>query len=778
MENRSAKCCKVLWVESAPGEQDAAREALASDGRFQLTVSRCGAADAPHHESEPAAAQRNVCDVVVTGFSRDQGDPLRAIDFARRLAPSCPVVIATAHGSEALAVAAMRRGAADYVSLSTADGLAELPARILSAVQTSTSNHCAPGAQVDANDRFRQLFEKCSRLLCVVGFDGFVKQTNPIWDRILGYSSDEMRSIPTRELVHLDDAEKAIAVLGELRANRFVKDVEMRIRAKDGGYRTILWNAVPSLEDQVYFVSAHDITERQVAEDRVRESQERFQLIARATNDVVWDWNLRSNEIWHNNAYQHSFGSVGRSAREVINWWNDRIHPDDRSRILDAASSRPVDGHRGWTLEYRLQRLDGTYAYVYDRGFVICDAKGEPARMVGTVVDITRLKEAEARLQESNERFRLVAKATRDAVWDWDIVTGHVWRNEGFATLFGYGLEDIDPTVQWWSERVHPDDRNQIADATDPSVATFAQQQVLHYRFRRADGSYADVVDRGFAMLNAEGTPVRLLGSIMDVSSQRRAEEIAHMQQAELAHSARVRTIGEITTGLAHELNQPLTAIANYAESCAQAIRAKTKDPAAKLLPWVEQIAHNTQRAGDMLRRLRRFARKSEPQRADVDINELVQEVIELLEAEIRVREICVRWKPVAATRARIDRVQVQQVLVNLLSNAFEAVADRSPDDRLVIISANSTDDHVEVAVQDAGGGVPQQHRDRVFEAFFTTKSGGVGIGLAISRSIIEDHGGRIWIEPNNHGGATFLFTLPLEIEHDATIANRVRRRR
>jgi PAS domain S-box-containing protein len=767
MEQRSITCCRVLWIDHDEGDRVAAKHALAADGRFRLVETR-----SPENVDTAAWDQY---DLVVAGLASNRDDPLGAIELVRDRSRGRGVVIVTDRGSEAVAVEAIRRGAADYISLKTPDCLATLAARIWATVQRCAAGE--PDAEPGRLDsgHYRRMYEKCLRLLCVVGFDGRVKQSNPVWDSILGYTSDEMVALNVRQLSHPDDVAQAAAMLAELRANRFVKDVEMRVRAKDGSHRMILWNASPSVEDGVYFVSAHDITQRQVAEDNKRQSQERFELLARATNDVIWDWDLRTDQIWHNDAYRHSFGSVGRSTREVIDWWHDRIHPDDRSRILNAASSRPVDGHRGWTLEYRLRRLDGTYAHVYDRGFVVCDAQDEPTRMVGTVVDITRLKEAEAQLHESNERFLLAARATRDALWDWDIATGHVWRNEGFATLFGYDSEQLVAKMDWWSDRIHPDDRDRIFAELSSSSSAGTQQQTFHYRFRRADGTYADVVDRAFAIVNAEGAQVRMLGAMMDVSSQRRAEEIAHMQQVELAHSARVRTIGEITTGLAHELNQPLTAIANYAESCAQAVRAKNKDNTEKMLSWIEQISHNTQRAGDMLRRLRRFARKSEPQRTSVEINELVEEVLELLEAEIRVREICVRWKPIDVTRATIDRVQVQQVLVNLLSNAFEAVAELSPESRQVVLSAEVTDHFLEVAVHDAGGGIPREHRDRVFEAFFTTKSGGVGIGLAISRSIVEDHGGRIWVDPDGPG-STFRFTLPHETDHVVRTANGVRR--
>jgi two-component system sensor histidine kinase DctS len=252
-----------------------------------------------------------------------------------------------------------------------------------------------------------------------------------------------------------------------------------------------------------------------------------------------------------------------------------------------------------------------------------------------------------------------------------------------------------------------------------------------------------------------------MVGSMMDLSERRRAEELAHMHRAELAHITRVRTMGEIATGLAHELNQPLTAIANYAESCAQALRAGGPNAREKLAGWLDKIISNTDRAGQLIRRLRGFTRKSEPRRSTVEINDLVQEVIDLLEAESRLQQVRVRWNSIPAAYALVDRVQVQQVLVNLLRNAYEAMAAVPPDQRQAVIATHLRDGQLQISVEDCGEGISDENLPRVFDAFFTSKADGVGIGLAISRSIIEDHGGRLWVEPNPSRGVTFYFTVP-----------------
>jgi C4-dicarboxylate-specific signal transduction histidine kinase len=280
-------------------------------------------------------------------------------------------------------------------------------------------------------------------------------------------------------------------------------------------------------------------------------------------------------------------------------------------------------------------------------------------------------------------------------------------------------------------------------------------------------------LERGFLMYDSQGKAVRMVGSLMDISNRRRAEEMASMQQAELARIARVRTMGEIATGLGHELNQPLAAVANYAESCVQALSSTSPLDTAKLLQWIEKIAANTHRAGEIIRGLRAFSRKSKPRRASTCVDDLVREVIELMKPESRRRNMRVRWSAAPGSRVIVDSVQVQQVLVNLLYNAFDAAAELPPERRLVTIAATPADGAVELSVSDLGRGIDPKNLDRVFDAFFSTKSGGVGIGLAISRSIVEDHAGRMWLTANPRHGVTFHFTLPIAEVSNGRVASR-----
>ncbi len=258
--------------------------------------------------------------------------------------------------------------------------------------------------------------------------------------------------------------------------------------------------------------------------------------------------------------------------------------------------------------------------------------------------------------------------------------------------------------------------------------------------------------------LSAGALAARLTAIVVE---RARSEERSRDQLAQLAHVARLATMGEMASGLAHELNQPLCAIVNFTEACVELVR-RDGEQADQLPQALAEVARQAERAGQVIRRLREFVKRREPVRQPVDINALVREVVAFTGVEARQSDVRVRIKLARGVpRVYADSIQIEQVMVNLVRNACEAMREGAAQGKTILIETLRRRGAVEVAVCDAGPGIPPQTRQRLFEPFFTTKDDGMGMGLSISRSILEAHEGQIWATPNRKGGTTFHFTLP-----------------
>ncbi|NIM27462.1 MAG: PAS domain S-box protein [Gammaproteobacteria bacterium] len=251
-------------------------------------------------------------------------------------------------------------------------------------------------------------------------------------------------------------------------------------------------------------------------------------------------------------------------------------------------------------------------------------------------------------------------------------------------------------------------------------------------------------------------------GMVRDISDRRRAEEEARRRREELSHAARLSTIGELSSGIAHEINQPLTAIVSFSEACLRMLRSGDSD-SDKLENVLEQIAAQGQRAGQITRQLRRLARKAEREHEQVDINRMVCDVLALVKNELETSNIALHLDfDESLPPVECNRIQLEQVVLNLVRNAMDALADVEPLAReLSVRTGSGSDSGIVLEVEDSGGGLGDSGPERVFETFFTTKPDGLGMGLAISRTMIEDHGGRLWAS-QGAGGAVFHVAIPI----------------
>ncbi|MEA1015397.1 PAS domain-containing sensor histidine kinase [Sphingosinicella sp. LY1275] len=391
------------------------------------------------------------------------------------------------------------------------------------------------------------------------------------------------------------------------------------------------------------------------------------------------------------------------------------------------------------------------------------DADGMITGLFCCGYDVSDRQRALAEAEETRERYALAARATNDIIWDWDLAADDIRWNEALDG-FREGEEDEPPTsshtsLGWWSGHLHPDDRDRVLGSVKAALVGDATHWSGEYRLRRGNGEYAVVYDRGYLIRDEAGKATRFVGAITDLTAMRSAEHQVRQLQAELIHISRVSAMGAMASTLAHELNQPLTAAANYLSGAARLIQS----PAAERDLMIEAVHHaqdNITRAGEVIRRLRRLTARGEVQTAPVRLVEAVAEALSLGLMGPEGFAVAVRQEIPDALVVEADSVQLQQVLLNLIRNALEAMVGAPR--RKLLIEAEAQGDSAQICVSDTGPGIPADERAILFDPFHTTKASGMGVGLSISRTIVEAHRGRIWAEQAEGGGARICFTLPL----------------
>jgi two-component system sensor kinase FixL len=387
----------------------------------------------------------------------------------------------------------------------------------------------------------------------------------------------------------------------------------------------------------------------------------------------------------------------------------------------------------------------------------------DPPRFVGFLHDITARKESEAQLQRSEAELRLAQELANLGNYVMHAGSGgHDYYSPQLHRILG--VEMGGPSIareEYLNGWVHPADRKRVAEAfgrmdSGPTPLDIEYQVVLR------DGSVRHLHHLAQAVLDEAGQVVKYIGTIHDITDRRKAEDDARVLQERLTHFSRLSTMGEMAAGLAHEINQPLSAIATYARAC-QRLMVQPDADANDVIAALEQINAQALRAGEVIRRLRNFVKNREVKREPVDCARLLEDLSTLAETDARLHNIRLRLDcEESLPTVYADPIQLQQVVLNLVRNAIDAMAESPEDRREVVLSTRlDADGEVEITVADRGTGLAPEATEHLFNPFFTTKASGTGLGLAISRSIVRAHGGRLWHTPNDGCGVRFHFTLP-----------------
>jgi PAS domain S-box-containing protein len=441
-----------------------------------------------------------------------------------------------------------------------------------------------------------------------------------------------------------------------------------------------------------------------------------------------------------------------------------RVHPDDQAKIseISAAAGRAKFDYE---TDYRIVHPGGEIRDIHVVAHPVFDPSGDLVEYVGTVMDVTERRRAEEKLRRSEAYLAEAQKLTHTGSWAWDVAEQRALHlSEEWYRIYGFDPGEGLPTWENRLERIHPADRTRQRQAIDRAISEKSDYDI-EYRILLPGGAVRHLHSVGHPVLDASGNLVQFVGSSTDITERRQAEEALRQAQADLARISRITTMGELTASLAHEVNQPIAAAVTDANTCLRWLNRDHPD-LEEAREAASRVVKDVTRAAEIISRTRLLFKKVTPQWDSVDLNEIVREMVALMSGEAARYSISVRTE-LAAEFPQVmgDRVQLQQVLMNLIINSIEAMKDVDGTRELTIQSQRGDDGQVLVSVSDTGVGLPTQHADQIFNAFFTTKGDGTGMGLRISRTIVESHGGRLWASDSSPRGASFCFALPIKAD-------------
>jgi len=595
-------------------------------------------------------------------------------------------------------------------------------------------------------------------LVARVSPTGEVEVVNRPLLEYFGKSLEEVRNWQLTDAIYPDDLPRALETFSRLPTGEPFDD-EQRLRRFDGVYRWFQSRGLPLRDPDGrilnWYVLLTDIEDRKRAEEALQSNERNLSLIINTMPTLAWSARPDGSADFLN---QHYLEYVGLPFEELQGWgWTAAVHPDDLNALSDAWKSIMASGKPG-EAEARLRRFDGEFRWFLFRTNPMRDDSGQIVKWYGTNTDIHDRKRAEAEVKESYLRLAEAQQLSKTGSFITDLVADeHNWSEETFRIF------EFDPaakiTVQMIRNQIHAED----LPSFDAMIARAMTGTDVDFSFRFVTSRGAVKHIRGMARVieYLVGRPL-FIGALQDVTDNKIAEEALNRARSELARVSRVTTLNVLTASIAHEINQPLSGIITNADTCLWLLSTDPPDVAGAR-ETAQRTIRDGNRAADVIKRLRALYSNKETQFASMDLNEAVREVIALSLNDLQRSRVIVRNELEDGLPSITgDRVQLQQVVLNLVRNGSEAMS--TIDDRpreLLVKTKRELDNRVRLSVKDVGIGLQPQHADKLFEAFYTTKGDGMGIGLHVSRSIIEAHHGRLWAEPNDGPGATFLFSIP-----------------
>ena len=652
-------------------------------------------------------------------------------------------------------------------------------------------------------------FERAPVGLAIAYGDGIVLRANPAFAAMLGYSVEEMQGKTIADMNHPEDLAASRAnVERMLRGESDAYEMTKRYVQKDGRFIWVRLHVswLRDRDDGRFLLQLTDITAEKVSQDALAASERRFRQMAEAIDQAFWIYSVDPFRLLYSSPTgERIFGfdpmdHAGDTSKAHQQRMLAAVHPEDLPIFLELMSGVLTAPREH---EYRVLRTDGEIRWVRTRAFPIRDGSGNSYRIAGVTEDITARKEADRQVERFHQLKQLitnfsahfvnlsveriddafgaaltalseVASADLAAIWLFDesrttlTLNWYRPRSQLSAPLdraldsirtVKRTLVDLRPTCYALAElpEAFADARSALAAA---GLRSFIEVPLVSGGTLLGVLGFASTEDRTWSLEMCSLLGIAA-GMFANVIERIRAEEATRSHRDQLAHVLRLKTMGQLASGIAHELNQPLSAILSYARGCARRIEGGNAEM-EEIRGALERIGEQAVRAADVIRMLRALV-KAESNRTRQDINDLLKESLRLVHSDLALAGVEVTLESRTLPRVQVDAIQIEQVILNLVRNACDALANLDSErKRIDITAALRGSKTVEVSIRDRGPGIEAALSERIFDDFFTSRSDGLGLGLPISRSIIETHGGHLWLDTNVTPGACFRFTLPL----------------
>lgn len=590
--------------------------------------------------------------------------------------------------------------------------------------------------------------------------------------QMLGFEPSEMPDINAAyyDRLHPDDRDAMSAkTLTLIQGQTTQSDGEFRMSTRSGEWKWIYATvSVIEHDDQgrpLRLTGTHtDITTLKKAQQVAQEDARRSQLALASTNQGFFESNLQTGSQHVSAEYARMLGYEPHEMRDIHSAWLDLLHPEDAARILPRFEDLREGRTRQVTAEFRMKTRDGRWIWVRGISSVIeYDAQGKPLRISGTHTDITEIKSEQEEALREADRPRLALSSARHALWEYDITNQVVHGNDEYALMLGYKPEGFVDTFETVCARIHPDDLDRVLNGFVSYIEGRSNAFREEFRERHRNGEWVWIQSTGKIIERDEqGTPKRLIGMRINISEMKAAEEELEQRRHALMQSERLSLANGLASVVAHELNQPLCAITNHMATIQHACSARQPDVQSirEDAQFASDAAH---RAADIIRRFRRLFDKQQPVAQPCNLPELIEQCLQMIRGEIKGARIRVNLQLAEdIPTVRADPTLLQQVVINLIQNAIDAMS-AVPEDRrelTITLEADRSSGTLDLRVSDTGPGFPDSAADNLFEAKQSSKSAGLGIGLCICRLIVRAHGGTIALEQTSETGSTIHIRL------------------